>query len=619
MKNKIIASVLVLVTLVSSCKKFLDVVPDNVATIDNAFTMRSQAEKFLFTCYSYMPKDAEPGQNPAITGGDEYWRPINHADAMFPIARGLQNKVTPIGATWNGMYRALRDCNIFLENIDKVPDMSQEEKARWIGEVKALKAYYHFILVRMYGPVPLVRVNLPIDANTEETRVYREHVDTCFNYIVQLLDEAAATLPNEVETPSQLGRIIKPVAVSLKAKVLVTAASPLYNGNPEQIQVKGKDGMVLFDAAYKKEKWDRAVVAAREAIELCEQLGHALYTYNEANTLSPSMVTQLSNRNVITESFNTEIIWANTQSKSAYIQSISQAHLDPAGSSNTRVKDNLSPTLKIAELFYTKNGVPINEDKTWPYNTRYALRIGKDAEKLYMKPGYTSIELNFDREERYYANLGFDGGAWYGQGRYDQNNMWYVQAKFGQVQGKASEEFGSMTGFWPKKLVYFRNILDQNTYSQTLYPWPLIRLADLYLLYAEALNESEGPGPEAYKYINLVRERAGLPTVQESWTNYSVNPGKFTSKDGLREIIQQERLIEFSFEGQRFWDLRRWKTAPVEMNKALRSWNLRQKEPINYYVPITIINQSFGLKDYFWPIAENDIIVNPNLVQNPGW
>ena len=143
------------------------------------------------------------------------------------------------------------------------------------------------------------------------------------------------------------------------------------------------------------------------------------------------------------------------------------------------LKDKVKPGTKMAELFYTKNGVPINEDKTWPYNNRYGLGIGRPEEKIDMKPGYTSVELNFDREERYYASLGFDGGAWYGQGRYDENNMWYVEAKFGQVQGKAAEEFGSVTGYWPKKLVYFRNILDQNAYSQTLYPWPLIRLPDL--------------------------------------------------------------------------------------------------------------------------------------------
>src|SRR3546814_15577579 len=95
-------------------------------------------------------------------------------------------------------------------------------------------------------------------------------------------------------------------------------------------------------------------------------------------------------------------------------------------------------------------------------------------------------------------------------------------------------------------------------------------LAELYLLYAEALNESQGPVPEVNKYVDLVRERAGLEPVATAWSTYSTNPGKPGSQTGMREIIHQERMIELAFEGKRFWDIRRWKTAAEILNNHIR-------------------------------------------------
>jgi len=141
----------------------------------------------------------------------------------------------------------------------------------------------------------------------------------------------------------------------------------------------------------------------------------------------------------------------------------------------------------------------------------------------------------------------------------------------------------------------------------------------MYLLYAEALNETSGPGPETYKWIDRVRTRAGLKGVVESWAKYSKVPGKPLAKDGLRDIIQRERMIELIFEGKRLWDLRRWKKADVYLNIPIQSWDLEQEDPVNYYRVRQIFSPIFTGKDYLWPISENSIIVNPKLVQNPGW
>ncbi|ACU04763.1 RagB/SusD family nutrient uptake outer membrane protein [Pedobacter heparinus] len=617
--------ILVLATL-SSCKKYLDVVPDNVATIENAFTMRSQAQKFLFTCYSYMPKEGDLTDDPGILSGDEIWD-VPTKGAYFFIARGFQKTISPYGDRWTNLYRALRDCNIFLENVGKVPDLNEEERARWIAEVKFLKAYYHFYLVRMYGPIPLIKTNLSIDAEANVTRVTRDPVDSCFSYIKQLLDEASPSLPPIVLNPTtEAGRITQPIALALKAKVLVTAASPLFNGNTDQSTLKNPDGTQLFNPTYSKAKWDTAAVACKKAIELCHSVGMKLYVYNpdfQQFNLTSTIKTQMNIRNSFAEKWNSEIIWANTQTlvANATLQVLAATWWDPLLLDNSAIRGEFSPPLKIVEQFYTKNGVPITEDKTWDYNGRYGLRTAVESEKLYIKKDFETAKLNFDREPRFYADLGFDGGIWYGQGKYDDSqDLFYLQAKFKQRNGVGKPNYGTVTGYYVKKYVHFQNVMVAASYSTNPFPWPVIRLSDLYLLYSEALNESlAAPDAEVYKYINLIRARAGLNSVESSWTNFSSNPSKYTNKDGMREIIHQERKIEFVFESQRLWDLRRWKEAAKELNQPITTWDLGQETSAGYYRPVILFNQTFGSKDYFWPISEANITANRNIVQNLGW
>src|SRR5690606_34186748 len=244
---------LISVLTFGSCQKYLDIVPDNIATIENAFTMRTSAERFLFSCYSYMPQHSNISGNPAFTAGDEFWLHDNYITPGWEIARGNQNVVNPYLNFWQGsrsgrdLYQAIRDCNIFLENVDKVPDLSNFEKLRWIAEVKFLKAYYHFYLIRLYGPIPLKKENLPIDASPDEVKVPRNTLDECFDYVVQLLDEANPDLPSLINNEStELGRITQAINLSVKAYVLATAASPLFNGNPDYATFVDKQGQNLF-------------------------------------------------------------------------------------------------------------------------------------------------------------------------------------------------------------------------------------------------------------------------------------------------------------------------------------------------------------------------------------
>jgi len=620
----------------SACKKYIDVIPDNIATIQDAFTNRTQTEKYLFTCYSYLPREGNVTSNPAMLAGDEYWlyNEINQINtSSWQIARGFQSVTSPLLNFWDGsnagtpLFEGIRTCNIFLENIQSVQDMSDFEKNKWAAEATFLKAYYHFYLLRMYGPIPIVDKNLPVSASPDEVRIYRMPVDKCVDYIAGLLDEAASNLPKKLDRPTtDLGRITNPIALAIKARLLVMAASPLFNGNTDFASLKNNDGVALFNPTVDKKKWNRALEACKDAIEMAEAQGVTLYEFSGNPTtgvISEETKRLLTIQNAITEKWNPEIIWGASNSRtggSAALQSLSQARLDPSKIQNEATYSLLAPTLKIAEQFYTKNGVPINEDNTWNYNDRYNLRTASVNEKFYIQNGYQTIALHFDREPRFYADLGFDGGKWYGIGHNDENNQWYLAGRLGGAAGKVGSQKFSITGYWPKKLVNYLNVITETGYQTIDYPWPIVRLADLYLMYAESANEANGPGADAYKYLDLVRARAGLKGVEESWATYSTNPTKPNTQLGLREIIQQERSIEMSFEGNRFWDLRRWKTALRTINNIpIQGWDIDQKAPESYYRKKVLYIPKFGLKDYFWPIQENNITVNRNLVQNIGW
>lgn len=616
----------------SACKKYLNVVPDNVATIDYAFRLRSTAEKFLFTCYSYMPSHGSLTNNPAFFAGDEVWLPPSSGSSSWQIAKGNQRVVDPECNFWEGeqkgtnLYQGIRMCNIFLDNIGIVPDMEDFERDRWIAEVKFLKAYYYFWLVRMYGPVVLYKENLPVSASAAESRKFRSPVDSCFNYIVQLLDEAVSALPDRIDNEvSERGRITKVIDLSVKAMVLVTAASPLFNGNADYKGFNNSVGQALFNTTFDPGKWQKASDACKKAVDLCESLGYRLYYYQPefSQNLSDTTIVKMSIRNAICEKWNSEIIWGNTNSIATSIQALSTPRgLDPTKLGNTSLQGYMAPPLKIVEMFYSNHGVPINEDKTWNYSGRFTLEKAGTANKYNLKEGYTTAALNFNREPRFYADLGFDGGLWYGQGHYDDkgSDLLFVSAKKGEPNAAINFSAYSTTGYWTKKLVNFKNIIGSgNSYTVQSYPWPVIRLAGLYLLYAEALNEASEPNDEVYKYINLVRARAGIPTVQKSWDQYSKTPDEYKTKNGLRNIIHRERLIELAFEGKRFWALRRWKQAATKLNQPITGWDLDQENAEAYYRERTIFNQTFYTRDYLWPLSEKTLLHNDKLVQNPGW
>ncbi len=640
--NKYYILLLILIVF-SSCKNYLDVVPDNVATLEYAFRDKVGAEKFLASCYTYLPSAGDVFSDPGIMASDESWTFENYFDMSnynaFFIKSGLQTSNNPYLDYWSGLnngsrlYQGIRNCNIFIESADNVgPELEGAEKDRWVAEAKFLKAYYHFYLLRMYGPVPIIRENLPVSAGTEDVRVYREPFDDCVQYVSDLIDEALPHLPlSIVETTTEQGRITQPIALSVKAELLVLAASPLFNGNDEYASISDDRGVALFPASYDRKKWEIAAEACKTAIESAEAAGHKLYHFEDQSyILSDTTRTIQSVRCVVSDRWNDEIIWGNTRNSAHNYQFFSLPFFTTDNVSKVPWRGMIAPTIRMAELFYSNNGVPIQEDVEWEsrYDNRFKTEAAPVNHFYYVQPNFKTAIINLYREPRFYANLAFDGCYWYGNGRYKDvgkgsaaETSWPIRMKLGETSGKNGSMRYSVTGYWAKKPSHYQSSVNSSGGAAFVrYAFPVIRLADLYLLYAEALNESlNAPDTEVYEYVDRIRERAGLEGIVESWAAFSKFPQKPTSTEGMRDIIQRERMIELCFEGKRFWDLRRWKRAMEEYNKPIRAWNIEGTTEIEYYQMLTIADLSYTTRDYLWPIRDHDIRVNRNLIQNPYW
>lgn len=629
MKKNIYIILFFIATVFTGCNKdYLDVVPDNVATIDNAFSNRYNTQKFLYGIYADIPSPVNVFNGAALTGGDEIWFPPSERNrAGVRIAQGFQSATGPSNDLWGngGLYEGIRNCNIFLSRIDDVKGIQEYERKTWTAEVKFLKAYFHYYLVRMYGPIVISDELIPVSAATSEFKTARNTIDECFTYITALFDEAILELPLTIQNPGdELGRITKPIAAAIKARALMTYASPLFNGNTVYSSFTNAEGAPFFPLTYAPEKWEQAATATKEAIDICNEAGIRLYQkedyINRSGVEINSDITLLKAglRSRITEKWNFELIWGYTGNTST-IEFESMPRL--YNYTTNPVSSRHCPPMRIAEMYYSKNGVPIEEDITFDYSNRFKLKTAAAADEYKIEIGQQTAILNFDRETRFYADLSFDRGVWFGNGANDEKDPWYVHARGGEFASVFEPSQYSVTGYWPKKLVAVPTQVNTGqSLSTTRYAFPIIRLADLYLYYAEALNEVKGtPDTQVYEYIDLVRERAGLGTVVESWAAHSSDPTKPLSQNGMREIIQHERMIEMSFEGARFWDLRRWKLSKDYMNKPIKGWNVLENDADDYYTVTTLFNPRFSEKDYLWPIPETETIKNPDLIQNPGW
>lgn len=642
MKSIYLYIALFVLSFFNSCD-YLDLVPDNIPTMDMVFTTRQNAYKMLSTCYSRIPKHADVWSHPGFCAGDEVWNTKEDTWyyknlTSFVIAKGQQNANDPYLNYWSGtqggsnLFVGIRDCNIFLDNIQYVQDIDFQERDRWVAEIKVIKAYLHFYLLQLYGPIPFVDENIDVSAPTEAMAVVREPVDDVVEKIVSLLDDATKdeSLPMYIQLrDTELGRITKPAALAIKAKVLLWAASPLLNGNPDFKDFKNAEGVNFINPVADPNKWVKAKDACKAAIDAAHAGGHELYQLTEIINFPISDTTrqELTLRATLTSRFNNEIVWALGHNSTDNLQNIACPPMTTyhQGSGLSTYIGMNNPTLDVVEQFYSDNGVPIDEDLTWDYDNRYKVDSVPPGHEYYIGKNMRTAKLNYFREPRYYAYLGFDKGKWFNLEVMSDKDSYVIQNKKNELSGKITHSY-SITGYYAKKLVNYKRVLTRssNTLGSCTYAFPIIRLADLYLMYAEALNETlPVPNAEVYGYIQKIRDKAGLDKETgdfvKTWAKYSSNPQKPTTQAGIREIIRKERLIELAFEGHRFYDLRRWRLCMDYLNRPIRGWNIDGDTEEDYYQVAYLYFPKFTLKDYFWPIKLSDLYVNKNLIQSPYW
>ena len=672
MKMKTIRTILLFasVFLFAGCNKFLDVLPDDKPTLEDAFKDKFNAEKYLFTCYRFLPTFADPNTAIGLSGGGDIIYNERNTGGMSggppaPMMIFLKgNNVTnPYANFWDGtnganrnLWQGIRHCNVFLDHI-KVEnggprDLDDILRKQWIAEVKTIKAYLHFCLLRLYGPIPIVDKAVPISAKGDEVNIFREPVDSVVNYIAHTIDDAMEDLPalNGLDMVSEYGRMTKTIGLCIKAKALVWGASPIFNNNNYYQGFKDSRGVELFPFGDSKERWTRALQACDDAVRSAESDGLSIYVTTDggnnaivgvnSTNINDTTKAMVSLRQAVTKSWNSETIWATNESTyniQKYASMLSNAEWQNFGAVvPTDLGQRQAPTMNVVEMFYSSHGIPIEEDADWKangwYDNRYNTQLpGPEETRYFIKAGQETALLHFHRSLRFYASVGFDGGIWEGRQKpLSAASFPNMLRNFGSGF-KLSETYTGYpySGYLTKKLSPLKT-----TYTDTRitlirddYSFPIIRLSGMYLLLAECLNEVGGPtqtdskSHNAIYYLDQIRARSGMEGVVDSWHKYALSAFKTKpdNANGLRDIIRRERLNELAFEGHFYFDVRRWLMAEKLFNQPILGWNKNGETKEEFYNPTVLLQPHFSMKDYLMPIRTNTLLRNTNLVQNPGW
>lgn len=493
--------------------------------------------------------------------------------------------------SWADLYKSIRYCNIFFENIDRVPFPNnlvdgKTLKDRMTGEVHFLRAMYYNFLVSDYGGVPLTEKVFSLE---DEFSIPRNTYADCVDFIVGECDKAAELLPLK-NSGANNGRATKGAALALKSRVLLFAASDLHN--TYKFQGYSNPELIGYTSGNQADRWTKAKTAAKAVIDLGE---YSLYKAepaegeNVAENYAGLFVSKQTTEDIFIKFFTTTMgqRWGLYTSPNGYHGWGTNA---PIG--------NLVDDYEMAD----------GTKFSWS-NPEHAIQPYKN------------------REPRFYATIFYDGAPWRVRpddvkGIDPQNKIqtgirqvWDQTAnKMVEVHGVDTRKSpiedwnGSYTGYYCKKYIDPNNDAQYVSQSAT---WRFIRYAEILLNYAEACIEL-GENDEARKYINMVRKRAGLPGLTESGT-------------ALKERYRNERRIELAFEDQRFYDVRRWVIGPKAYTGALAAKVVYKLNPDKTTAIIPTVKhelyESYSWNDraYFLPILRDEMNKNNKLIQNPGY
>lgn len=576
--------------VLASCKKNLEPQFDNHRTLEGIYADAGYAEGVLLNAYTRLPTNnftfSEVATDDAVTN-DKFSPLLNMATGSWSAANNPVDQ-------WNNSFSAIMYLNLFLREVDSVnwaPMSGRNVRTmyadRFKGEAYGLRALYYFHLLQAHGGVGAggQLLGVPIITEALEPNSDFSRPRATFDQVVQQiysdLTEAEKYLPldflfQDITNPAQLpakyagmatgdynrvfgrfarqrmsGRIVK----AIRAKTALLAASPAFN--PQAAQ----------------SKWEAAANLAGEVLSLnggingLDPQGALYYTANNVNLLntSPSSGAPIEQK---------EMLWRGN------IVNTNNLEIDnypPTLFGNGRV----NPTQNLVDAFPMANGFPITDpasgyDPTNPYANR------DPRLKNYIVVDNTTMRSSA------------------------------IRTKVDAPTNDAVDFLptSTRTGYYLRKLL--NESVNANPTAQTTQKhYPVhIRYTEIFLIYAEAANEAWGPdatgtfGFSARDVIAAIRKRAGIAQPDNFLASV-------TSREAMRELIRNERRLELSFEGFRFWDLRRWKLQLTEPAKGVIIQN-------NNFNVRTVENRQYTNDMYYGPIPQLEAL-KANLEQNRGW
>ena len=593
-----------------------DELAGNLRSLDEIFDNVSYTRRWYANIFTSIPDysgiTAAAG---SITGFKNPWAgmcdelTVGYGDAK------LYNKTDKNAANmsfhrWGTCYKEIRQANIFLAhakpiaaNGTHVDVLTEEELTEMKANVRFMRAYYHYLLFEQYGAIPLVK---DLILEREDNLDLPNTIDEVISYLDEELTAVAKELPQKAlhDDDQHNAWPTKGVALAVKAKMWVYAASKLFNGEyKEALAVTNLDGTRLFPDK-DPNKWNKAVAALEEFIKFADEEGN----YELLNTGNPSQDIY-----DLFQTYNKEIIWATAATSwGGMTNDMFDRRCTPRSEQNGM--GCIGVTQELVDDFYMKDGLPVQATSYLPQSTLYTTE-GFDKYTETVKAGSKEVQVAnnvsnrfLNREARFYNTVFF------------QNRRWHVTNNVTQFhKGSPNELSGTIythTGYMLYKRFNREVSMKSPGVQNKFRPSIIFRLADLYLLYAEAVNEIDPQDERVLTYLNKVRQRAGLSNIEE------LNPAIEGNQELQRLAIQRERRIELATEGQRYFDVRRWMIADQDGEGRqfgyVHGMNMNAAED-KFYEEVEASPIVFRRKMYLYPIPDDEMKKTELLVQNPGW
>lgn len=547
----------------SSCD-YLDQHPYEYWQPEETFIDYDKTIQMLNSVYISMPNWSKNDYGAFLDASTDDAAYVDPSNSMYKLGQGFVTEISPIENQWASLYSGIRRTLYFEQYIPLLQNNAGWTDAQVntykdlaVAESKSVRALYYFELIKRYGGVPLVQKTYTLDDN-EITTLPRNNFADCVEYIVNLCNEAIEVFDrnnykmNLYRGFGYLSSSACPMAI--KAKTLTYAASPLFNNvqNP----------LLGYTDSNVTERWKKAAKALKAVMDLDPAKLKLYSSYEKLFIVQPNQ--------------NTEYI-VYTGSPKSY--SMESALYPPSllGTGGT------CPSNNFVSAFEKKDGTPNTMDAP---------------------DRFTNMDPRFD------VTVVYDGATLGARGKINISDP-NSQDAIGKVSLRST-----VTGYYLRKFLDTNINLAAGSISNTYHYFPVIRLADIILLYAEAMNEVYGPndpadlGMTAIDALQLVRTRAGITTKYTT-----------TSQTEMTAKIRNERRIELSFEDQRYFDLRRWKTAETVLNQPLMGFRIEKEEGNITSAREFVVDgqRKFYSKMLYAPIPYSEMQINGNLVQNPGW